>query len=1132
VALLTFAAALISAVPAAAALQPIRRSHGEVAHPVVRAGTVTIPRRGSGRIHVIVRLHGAPLAVYGRSLQSGVGGRKLNVASGSSRAYLAQLARRQSAAVAQLKQAIPEAAVSYRYRVILNAFAVSLPARKLPALVGLGFVRRVYPTINYTLATNRSPDAIHAAAFSALNGAKGEGMKIAIVDDGVDNRNAFFNSARLSYPAGFPKGGVRWTNTKIIVARAFPGPGSGRQGRLAFVPRLSFHGTHVAGIAAGDEGTVAPRGVDHPTTSGLSGVAPLAWIGNYRVFNTPSPVGLVSNSAQIVAAFEAAVQDGMDVINFSGGGTMSDPATDPLVEAVRNVAAAGVVPVIAAGNDREDFGLGTAGSPGTAPDAISVAAVSNEHVFAPPLRVVAPETPASIRELPFSPTAQVPQSWGTSDQLLVDVGTIMGAGGRPVDRKLCGVGGDPNDSDSNPLPAGSLRGAIALAARGVCTFVSKADRARAAGAIGLILSDNRSGEANPIPIPLALPSAMIADHDGARLRAFMAATNGRTSIRLGSTLMEHMTGRSGVVMDFSSGGPTAFGHVLKPDIAAPGGQILSATSPESGAGGGSPFAVFAGTSMAAPHAAGAAALLLQRHPGWTPAQVRSALVTTAGPAWGNTERTVEAPVLLGGGGLVDLPAADVPRIFVQPTSLSFGDLNVNRGDQTAGLLVRVADAGGGAGEWRVEVRPQASTAGATIAPQPLVNLAPGGDDLLAIGVEAAASAVAGENFGFIVLSRGSEIRRIPYYFAVTRPALASKPALPLRSFQTGDTRQGGSLASVYRFPTWPFGPPPDYPNGPPMEQDGAEALYTTLIDEPVVNFGAAVWSNSDGAFADPWLLGSPNETDVQGQGGTPVNVNNYTFGYRIDVGAAGLTFPLPKRYWISVDAGRDPFTRRLLAGRYALHSWRNDVYPPVARLESRRVAAGRPLIVVRVIDFPARGADSGVDATSLTLAYRRALVAAAFYDPISGLAIFELPPQAPRLPLGRTGAILIAADYQEAKNLATPGGEPLPNTNYVSMPIRAVAGPAVTWIAPERNECAPRRAQLLVAASSTRSLRRVDFYDGSRRIARVTRGTAGLYSTSWATASAKRGKHRLAAVAVDASGRSFRAPRAVRVCRG
>src|SRR5213079_2119378 len=130
----------------------------------------------------------------------------------------------------------------------------------------------------------------------------------------------------FSYPAGFPRGATAFTTPKVIVARAFPGPGSGAQGKLPIYRQSSFHGTHVAGIAAGDAGTTAPAGGDHPRVTGLSGVAPRARLGNYRVFTVPTPIGHVANTPEIIAAFEAAVKDGMDVINFSGGGAQTEPA--------------------------------------------------------------------------------------------------------------------------------------------------------------------------------------------------------------------------------------------------------------------------------------------------------------------------------------------------------------------------------------------------------------------------------------------------------------------------------------------------------------------------------------------------------------------------------------------------------------------------------------------------------------------------------------------------------------------------------------------------------------------------------------------------------------------------------------
>src|SRR5207237_1005131 len=158
---------------------------------------------------------------------------------------------------------------------------------------------------------------------------------------------------------------------------------------------------------------------------------------------------------------------------------------------------------------------------------------------------------------------------------------------------------------------------------------------------------------------------------------------GGASIKIGREQLESQTGRSGVMASFSSAGPTDFGHLLKPDISAPGAQVLSSTLPEFA---GSPFMVLDGTSMATPHIAGSAALLLQRHPSWTPKQVKSALMSTAGPAFSDTSRTTEASVLLEGAGLAWLPLADNPLVFTDPQSLSFGELNTVPGAQSQQLL--------------------------------------------------------------------------------------------------------------------------------------------------------------------------------------------------------------------------------------------------------------------------------------------------------------------------------------------------------------------------------------------------------------------------------------------------------------
>ena len=1122
VASIAFGVALLATATASAGFQPIERRHGEIEIPRVRAGTITVPNaHRSGRITVILTLADPPLAAYSRTLAGRSSTRRLNTSSFAAKAYVARLQRAQRAAAATLKREIPEATVHRNYTILLNGMAVELPATELARAAKLSFTRKLYPSYRYTLALNRSPGLIGAGALAAAGGGTGEGMKIAVVDDGVDPENKFFNPEGFSYPAGYPKGGTKWTTPKVIVARAFVGVGADDRSRLALDRQASFHGTHVAGIAAGNAGTTAPSGGDHPETAGLSGVAPRAQIGNYRIFNVPTPVGHVGNTPEIVAAFESAVRDGMDVINFSGGGPQTDPASDALVEAVRNVSAAGVVPVISAGNDRDDYGLGSAGSPGTAPDAISVAALSNSHVFAPALSVTAPGAPAALTRIPFARSAgdPTPAGWVTTEQPLVDVGTILGVDGRPVPRNLCGPLGNL-DGGPTPLPAGSLNGAIALVSRGVCTFALKSARVKAAGAIGMVVVDNRPGEANGIPIALDPPGGMIADRDGAALRAYLESRGGRTGVRIGRDPQELATGRHGTVTSFSSGGLTAFGHMLKPDLGAPGGQILSSTLAIAGG----PFASFDGTSMAAPHIAGAVALLLQRHPGWSPAQVKSALVSTAATAWADTAQTVEAPVLTSGSGEADLLAANDPKLFTDPVSLSYSDLNVTRGAASKSLLLAVADAGDGAGTWTVEVRSQSQPSGVEIVVQGAITLAPGGFLQVPVTARAAGNAGTGEAYGYLLLRRGNVTRKVPYAMLVTRPGLAQVPILPLSQFQTGDTSKGVSRASVYRYPAAAFGPAPSYV-GPPVNEDGAEQLYRIRLDEPAVNVGAAVVVSSPGSLIHPWVLGSPDENDVQGYSGTPVNVNNLTVDYPLDIGAAATVFPRTKAYYVAVDSGRDPFTGRSLGGQYVLRAWVDDLQPPLLGLITSRVAAGRPTIALRVLDLGA-----GVDPYSLVIGYGRTLIGAAAYDPIGGVALFPLPTQAPALKAGKRLLNGTAADFQEAKNVDSVGDELLPNTAFASGNITVVNGPAITWITPETNECAAAQTPLVALASSTSALRSVRFFDGRKLLATDKQGGAGIFSAVWRRGGAAKGKHTLRAIVTDAKGRKAEAQRVVRVC--
>jgi len=244
---------LLTATSASAALTPIRRDAREAALPRVRAGNLEIPAPAQhGLTRVIVRLAAPPLAAWSadRTVLSASRSRRLNVASASSRAYLAKLARLQQAAVAQVRAAVPAAQVQEHYSILLDGFAVQLPAKSLPKLLSVSAVTKIYPSLAYTATMDRGPSVIKATDLQAATGDKGQGIKIAVVDTGVDSSSPFLNPAGFTYPAGFPKGDTKLTTPKVIVAKVFPGPVRDKNSTKAF-DATEPHGTHVSGIAAG-----------------------------------------------------------------------------------------------------------------------------------------------------------------------------------------------------------------------------------------------------------------------------------------------------------------------------------------------------------------------------------------------------------------------------------------------------------------------------------------------------------------------------------------------------------------------------------------------------------------------------------------------------------------------------------------------------------------------------------------------------------------------------------------------------------------------------------------------------------------------------------------------------------------
>ena len=311
-ALLALIVALTLSASAHAAFVPIETS------PRADGATRTAPRGTPVRVQVVsvqvvsvlVGLREAPLA------ERGTGGAP-DVRSLSTQRRLSAIAREQALAVAEVAEKIPRARVTGRHSLLLNAIVVELPVGQLSRLARLSSAETIYPSLTYRPLVDRGRAVIGAESLESLRGVTGAGVKIAIVDDGIDVTHPMFAPAGFSYPAGFPKGPKAHVNPKVIVARSFPLDGAGAAARLPFDRNASFHGTHVAGTAAGNE-TTAGAGPSHPRVARIRGVAPGAYLGNYRVFTTPTELGNVATTEQIVAAFEAAVADGMDVINFFG----------------------------------------------------------------------------------------------------------------------------------------------------------------------------------------------------------------------------------------------------------------------------------------------------------------------------------------------------------------------------------------------------------------------------------------------------------------------------------------------------------------------------------------------------------------------------------------------------------------------------------------------------------------------------------------------------------------------------------------------------------------------------------------------------------------------------------------------
>jgi subtilisin family serine protease len=785
-----------------------------------------------GLVEVVVTLPQPPLAaaiLRDRGLAAATTTRhRLNLRAPASVSYLRTLAVAQRALQARIRRAIPGARARWHYGVVANGMAVVVPRSQLARLSAVAGAT-VWPSVTYHALLNRTPQLIGAPAlWGPTLATSGNGMKIGIIDDGLDQTHVFFDPTGFTYPAGFPKGNTDFTTSKVIVARAFaPATPAWKYANTPFDPQNSEHATNVAGIAAGNHDTLAT--VEGAGKIKISGVAPSAYLGNYKVLTVPTDgFGLDGNSPEIVAGIEAAVKDGMDVINLSLGEPEVEPTRDIVVLALDRAADAGVIPVVAAGNDGP--GAGGISSPANALEAITVAASSE---------------------------------------------------------------GDDGPAD--------------------------------------------------------------------------------------------------VIADFSSTGPTPVSLEMKPDVTAPGVDILSSLPRDTWSA-----HDWSGTSMAAPHVAAGAAILKQRHPAWTVAQIKSALATTGDPVH-VAAGTKETGANREGGGRIDLVRADNPLIFVSPTGLSFG--LVKRG-QTVTRTVDVADAGGGPAPWSVATLPQSAPLGSTLTVTP--EVVPGSP--VTVTLSAAANAAEGEGIGFIVLSRGSDVRRLPYWFRTETPQLGGEPHTLLHGpgRYRGNTKGKPSRVSRYRYPELSSTAP-----AVPLDLSGPEQIFRFVAKKPLVNFGAVVTGRAPGVRVSPRLVVAGDENRLVGAPGLPANINPYQrFGQTTPAVGAVLSVTGAYDFVFDTPAHGKP-------GPFTFRVWVNDTTPPRIRLLTRTVT--RP----QRIRFALTDAGSGVDPGSIAVAVDGHARGFAYDRGVVSI----------RKDIGRgTHRVSVtASDYQETKNMEDVGPI-LPNT--------------------------------------------------------------------------------------------------------
>ncbi len=425
------------------------------------------------------------------------------------------------------------------------------------------------------------------------------------------------------------------------------------------------HGSHTASTAAGNSRDVVFSG----NNLRISGVAPRANIIAYDVCYTNTVTGQgLCPSASSVAAVNQAVADGVvDAINFSIGGGAS-PWSDAVSLAFLNAVDSGIYIAASAGNSGPVANTLSHNEPWVSATAASQ---TGRNGFSLALQVTGPApVPANL-----APLLMNEGSGGTPLSATIPATTPL----------VISPGINTTSDGCAAFPANTFTGAIAVIRRGSCSFSIKTNNASAAGAIAVIIANNQAGGIAPSVPGTTIPVFGILQTDGDSLRNFGQANPTTTTAQITFPPLP-IPNTPDALASFSSRGPAGTFNVLKPDITAPGAQILAAVS-DTVSVTGSPQAValFSGTSMASPHQAGAAMLIRQARPTWTPPEIKSALALTAAQTVLLEDQVTPANPFARGSGRVQVDRAINSGLVMNETAANYSAANPATGGDPATL---------------------------------------------------------------------------------------------------------------------------------------------------------------------------------------------------------------------------------------------------------------------------------------------------------------------------------------------------------------------------------------------------------------------------------------------------------------